>query len=53
MKPLADHYSVVPWGRFMEIREDLFAASKAVAEGGTGIAQKFWQWNEEQIRPFL
>jgi len=44
---------VVPWGRFMEIRKDLFDASKTVAEGGTGLAQKFWEWNEEQIKPYL
>jgi hypothetical protein len=37
----------------MEIRKDLFDASKAVAEGGTGLAQKFWEWNEEQIKPYL
>jgi retinol dehydrogenase-12 len=37
----------------MEIRKDLHDASKAVAEGGTGLAQKFWEWNEEQIKSYL
>jgi retinol dehydrogenase-12 len=37
----------------MDIRKDLLAASKTEAEGGTGVAQKFWEWNEEQIRPYL
>jgi retinol dehydrogenase 12 len=37
----------------MDIRKDLLEASKTVAEGGTGLAQKFWAWNEEQIKPYL
>jgi len=44
---------VVPWGRFMKLRKDLVQGSKSEAEGGTGIAEKFWEWNEEQIKPFL
>ena len=42
--------AVVPWGRFMTIRKDLAEASKSKAEGGTGGAQKLWEWNEEQIK---
>lgn len=45
--------AVVPWGRFMNIRKDLVSASKTEEEGGTGIAKRFWDWNEEQIRPFM
>jgi hypothetical protein len=49
----ADYCSlVVPWGRFKDIREDMLAASKTEAEGGSGIAQKFWEWNEEQIKQY-
>lgn len=44
---------VVPWGRFMKIRSDLVAASKSKAEGGTGIAESFWEWNEEQVKSFV
>jgi hypothetical protein len=44
---------VVPWGRFMKIRKDLLEASKTKAEGGTGLAEKFWEWNEEQIKAYL
>ncbi|KAH8594346.1 hypothetical protein B0O99DRAFT_514332 [Bisporella sp. PMI_857] len=44
---------VVPWGRFMETRKDLVAASRSKAEGGTGIAEEFWDWNETQIKAFL
>lgn len=44
---------VVPWGRFMPIRKHMLAASKPISEGGTGQAEKFWEWNEEQVRPYL
>lgn len=48
-----DLCKVVPWGRFMNMRKDLVQASKPRAEGGTGIAQAFWKWNEEQIKSYL
>ncbi|KAF4619006.1 hypothetical protein G7Y89_g14843 [Cudoniella acicularis] len=44
---------VVPWGRFLPLRKELEAGSKTIAEGGTGIAEKFWEWTEEQVRPYL
>lgn len=44
---------VAPWGRFQKTRKDLVEASKGTAEGGTGNAQAFWEWNEEQVRSFL
>ncbi|KAI3339761.1 hypothetical protein F4824DRAFT_36535 [Ustulina deusta] len=44
---------IVPFGRFMRPRKDLKEATKTKAEGGSGIAKEFWEWNEEQIRPFL
>lgn len=37
----------------MSIRKDLLAATKTEAEGGSGIARKFWQWNEEQIKQYI
>ncbi|KAF2491900.1 NAD(P)-binding protein [Lophium mytilinum] len=44
---------VVPWGRISPIRKDLVAATKTEAEGGNGNAAKFWDWTEEQIKPYL
>ncbi|KAI1129023.1 hypothetical protein F5Y10DRAFT_239049 [Nemania abortiva] len=44
---------VVPWGRLYPIRNDLVQATKIEAEGGSGHAQKFWDWTEEQVRDFL
>jgi retinol dehydrogenase 12 len=44
---------VWPWGRIVSIRADLDAGAKSEAEGGTGIAEKFWEWSEEQIKPYV
>ena len=44
--------SVVPWGRYVPLRKDLEAAAKTESEGGTGVASKFWEWTEEQIKPY-
>ncbi|KAF5020063.1 hypothetical protein F66182_7905 [Fusarium sp. NRRL 66182] len=44
---------VVPWGRFMPIRPDLQKGALLESEGGTGMAEKFWKWSEEQIKPFF
>lgn len=47
-QPTNPLYVVVPWGRIEDIRKDLLEGSKPEEEGGTGIAQKFWKWSEEQ-----
>ncbi|KAI1377493.1 NAD(P)-binding protein [Hypoxylon crocopeplum] len=45
---------VIPWGRFQSLRKDLVAGTRSASEpGGTGIAERFWDWSEEQIRSFL
>lgn len=44
---------IQPWGRFDTIRSDLQRGSKSRAEGGTGIAEDFWEWSEEQIKPYI
>ncbi|KAI0481394.1 NAD(P)-binding protein [Xylariaceae sp. FL0804] len=44
---------VVPWGRFMEARPDLYQGTKSEEEGGTGIANEFWDWNQRQIEQYL
>lgn len=43
---------IEPWGRFDAPRADLEKGSKSEAEGGTGIAEKFWKWSEEQIKQY-
>ncbi|KAK0383873.1 hypothetical protein NLU13_7965 [Sarocladium strictum] len=44
---------VVPWGRFASIRPTLLRASKPTTDGGNGTAQKFWEWTEAQVKPYL
>ncbi|KAI1772895.1 putative short-chain dehydrogenase [Hypoxylon cercidicola] len=44
---------VVPWGRMLPIRKDLVAATKTEEEGGNGTAKKFWEWTEEQVKPYV
>ncbi|KAI0195905.1 hypothetical protein F4808DRAFT_326866 [Astrocystis sublimbata] len=44
---------IVPFGRFMGIRKDLKEATRTQTEGGTGVAERFWEWTEAQIEPFL
>ncbi|TQN71544.1 putative oxidoreductase [Colletotrichum shisoi] len=44
---------VVPWGRFYAIREDLVQGSKSREEGGTGLAEDFWKWTEQQVEKYL
>lgn len=45
-------FAVVPWGRFASIREDVRLGSLTLAEGGTGTAERFWEWSEEQVKPY-
>jgi retinol dehydrogenase-12 len=37
----------------MPVIKGLKAGSKSEAEGGTGVAEKFWEWTEEQVKPYL
>ncbi|KAI1330246.1 short-chain dehydrogenase [Xylariaceae sp. FL0255] len=43
---------VIPFGRLAAIRKDLLAATKSPEEGGNGTVAKFWEWSEEQVKPF-
>ncbi|TVY91721.1 putative oxidoreductase [Lachnellula willkommii] len=44
---------IQPWGRFAELRQDVVDSIKSEAEGGTGVAARFWEWNEEQVKAYL
>ena len=43
---------ILPWGRFSPQRPDLVQGSKSKADGGTGIAERFWNWSEAQVKTF-
>ncbi|RDW86026.1 hypothetical protein BP5796_04351 [Coleophoma crateriformis] len=44
---------VIPFGRIYPIRKDLNAAMKTKSEGGTGGTHDFWEWSEQQVKPYL
>ncbi|KAI1414498.1 putative short-chain dehydrogenase [Hypoxylon sp. FL1857] len=44
---------VIPFGRIYPIRKDLVEATKTEEEGGNGTGKKFWEWTEEQIKPYI
>ena len=45
---------VIPWGRLNHpLRKDLVIGQKPEKEGGSGLAEKFWGWSEEQVKPYL
>ncbi|KAM5346104.1 hypothetical protein ACJ41O_009109 [Fusarium nematophilum] len=43
---------IMPWGRFGLVKDDLVAAMKSKAEGGTGGAERFWEFCDEATKPF-
>ncbi|KAM0450625.1 hypothetical protein ACHAO4_006611 [Trichoderma viride] len=43
----------IPWGRFAKIREDIDNGSRSVQEGGTGMAEKWYDWCLERVEPFM
>jgi len=49
---VADLQAVGPWGRFFDIRKDIRVAAKPEAEGGKGVAAKFWDWSMEQVQEY-
>jgi NAD(P)-dependent dehydrogenase (short-subunit alcohol dehydrogenase family) len=44
---------IVPFGRVYPVRQDLEKATRLASEGGTGGTRAFWEWCEEQVRPYL
>ncbi|PNP46392.1 hypothetical protein TGAMA5MH_02428 [Trichoderma gamsii] len=43
----------IPWGRLAKIREDIDNGSRSVQEGGTGMAEKWYDWCLERVEPFM
>lgn len=44
---------VIPFGRIGKMKNSLQDGTKDESEGGTGTAKKFWEWQEEQVKPYL
>ena len=46
--------NITPWGRWHpDPRKDILESLKIEAEGGTGLAAKFWDYFEEQTKEFV
>jgi NAD(P)-dependent dehydrogenase (short-subunit alcohol dehydrogenase family) len=44
---------VIPWGRWHpRMRQDIVQSTKSKAEGGTGLAEEFWDWCESETRQY-
>lgn len=44
---------VIPFGRVGTVKKSLQDAANNDSEGGQGTARKFWEWQEDQVRPYL
>lgn len=44
---------IAPWGRIGEVRADVQESCKAIEEGGNGLAGTFWNWSENECKPYL
>ncbi|KAI1323656.1 retinol dehydrogenase 12 [Xylariaceae sp. FL0255] len=44
---------LAPWGRIIALRSDIDNACKTTDEGGSGAAQAFWEWSEQQVQAYL
>jgi retinol dehydrogenase 12 len=53
MSCITDTVPVIPWGRILPIRAELQQGAKSESEGGTGLAETFWKWSEEQVQDFM
>ncbi|EAW12409.1 uncharacterized protein ACLA_063790 [Aspergillus clavatus NRRL 1] len=43
---------IKPWGRIGHVRKDVEIAAKRADQGGTGGAEKFWEWCESITRQY-
>ena len=43
---------IVPWGQVGNLRADLITGQKPESEGGTGVAQKFWEYCEKETKQY-
>ncbi|RFU32077.1 hypothetical protein B7463_g4236, partial [Scytalidium lignicola] len=44
---------VIPWGRISQIRKDIDDSAIPESEGGSGLATKFWNWCEAEVKIYL
>ncbi|PHH60638.1 hypothetical protein CDD81_1389 [Ophiocordyceps australis] len=44
---------VAPWGKFWDLPKNVLDLTKTPSQGGNGTARKFWDWTDEQIKPYM
>ena len=45
---------LITWGGVNNARrKELVVGEKRDRGGGSGVADKFWEWSEEQVKPYL
>ncbi|KAI5459708.1 hypothetical protein BGZ63DRAFT_415217 [Mariannaea sp. PMI_226] len=44
---------IAPWGRLWQLSPEVAKAAKREVNGGNDTAKQFWEWCEEQVRPFI
>lgn len=50
--PHAGSY-ILPWGRFSSnLKTELVDGMKTKDDGGTGVAKRFWDWCEEEVKAY-
>lgn len=42
-----------PWGRILDVRDDVRESCQRPETSGNGIAKKFWSWSEKECRQFI
>ncbi|KAL1835712.1 hypothetical protein VTK73DRAFT_5445 [Phialemonium thermophilum] len=52
VKPSDSGRYVIPWGRLGSVRKDIEEAARPEAEGGLGMAAKFFEYCDEQTKSF-
>ncbi len=50
---LMANLAVIPWGRVVDIRQDLRDGAKSQAEGGTGMADIWYEWCLKNVAPYM
>jgi len=43
---------VAPWGRILDPRSDVVNGMKRTSQGGSGVAEKFWEWCDEETKQY-
>ena len=44
---------VITWGRIANLNKHLAEGLKSKLDGGTGAAQRFYDWCEEESKPYM